>query len=402
MKIRKRYFDSLKDVERAAIKIGCDPTGIQIMQNKALFSTIQIADISIKAAIIIKQEAMALGGEVIVPKEVMTLLPKTTTVLLAATNKQISKLCRKLYQQPFGCKEIAKELENIVSTKINTTNHQVEETWVIKDTILDFSKPLLMGIVNITPDSFSDGNLYLTKEAAIEHCKTLIAEGADILDLGAESSRPGSDSVNKAEELNRMLPVVQALVADPSITIPISIDTYKPEVADACLKAGAHMINDITGLQNPQMQDIVAKHQCPIIMMHMQGSPKTMQANPQYNDVVDDIMSFFQNQIKICEQKGIKQIILDPGIGFGKTVEHNLQILKRLKELHILKKPILIGTSRKSFINKTIGGESQDRLEGTIATNVIAAMHNCAIFRVHDVKQCKRAIDLTRMIQNIK
>jgi dihydropteroate synthase len=399
MKIRRRNFYSKYDIEQAALRLGCDLAGIKIMSSKAIFQTLEVQGVSIQGAIICKQEMMALGGEVILSREVMTLLPKTTTMLICGTEKQYKKLSQKLYQQPFGCKEMATKLTETIG---HIDQKIGNDEWNVRTTTLTFSKPLIMGIANITPDSFSDGNMFLHKDAAIQHCKKMIKEGADILDLGAESSRPGSDPVSAEEELQRLLPVLQAILGDPSISIPISIDTYKPEVARACLEAGAHMINDITGVQDPRMQDIVAKYQCPVIMMHMQGKPKTMQNNPEYNDVVDDIIDFFEQQIRICGSKGITKIICDPGIGFGKTVQQNLQIINRLKEFKILGKPLLIGTSRKSFIGKTIGGEAQDRLEGTVASNVIAAMHGCHIFRVHDVKACKRALELTKMISDAK
>jgi dihydropteroate synthase len=197
-----------------------------------------------------------------------------------------------------------------------------------------------------------------------------------------------------------LLPVLWALKNDKTITIPISIDTTKAEVAKICVEHGAHIINDITGMQDPAMRKIATEKHVPVIITHMHGTPKTMQENPQYTDVVDDIITFFEQQIILCEKEGIKKIICDPGIGFGKTVEHNLQILKRLKEFKVLEKPLLIGTSRKSFINKTIGGEPTDRLEGTIASNVVACMNGAHIFRVHDVKACKRALELTTLIKN--
>ncbi len=395
MNIRARYFSSIEEAERAFENIGCDLAGIKIMNEKAVFWTLHLKNISLRAAIILKQEMMALGGEVVQSKEVMTLTPEKTDALLLGTQKQYRKLIQKLYQQPFGCKEIAAQLHAFVERqKISPATKQ----WQLGKTTLDFSKPLLMGIVNITPDSFSDGSKYLDPATALQHCRQLIAEGADLLDLGAESSRPGSEPVSVEEELHRLLPVLDALLQNPSITVPISVDTSKPVVAEACLKRGVHMINDITGLQNPAMQDCVAEYNVPVIIMHMQGTPKTMQENPQYSNVVDDIITFFETQIAQCEKKGITKIILDPGIGFGKTLAQNLEILRRLKEFQILGKPLLIGTSRKSFIQKMIGGIPDDRLEGTIATNVLAALYGTHIFRVHDVKACKRALDLTAQI----
>ncbi len=395
MKLRLRYYNSLAVLEREYESIGCDPAGIKIMNKKGIFLTIKVEALQLRAAIILKQEMMALGGEVVVSRDVMTLKPEKTDVLILGTEKQCQKLVMKLYQQPFGCKELAEQLKNLLEKKL----YIEPGVWKIENRLLDFTKPIIMGIINITPDSFSDGGKFFSTDTAIAQAKQLIAEGADILDLGAESSRPGSEPVSVEEELKRLLPVLQALKNDPSIKIPVSIDTYKPEVAEACLKHDADIINDITGMQNPAMRKVVAEKKVPVIMMHMQGTPKTMQENPQYNDVVDDIISFFEQQISVCEQEGITQIICDPGIGFGKTVEHNLQILNRLKEFKILGKPLLIGTSRKSFINKTIGGLPDDRLEGTIASNVIACMNGAHIFRVHDAKACKRALDLTNLIK---
>lgn len=395
MKLRKRNFTCIEDAEKAFADLGCDSAGVKIMSEKGLFLTHKITDISLRAAIILKQEMMALGGEVVLDREVMTLKPEKTDALILGTQKQYRKLCQKLYQQPFGCKEIAALLKEYLD---HDTNAIYNTVWRWKEKELCFSKPLIMGIVNITPDSFSDGGNYLDPQTAILHAKKLAEEGADILDLGAESSRPGSDAVSEEEELRRLLPVLDALLSDTSIKTPISIDTYKPAVATACLDRGAHIINDITGAQNPEMRSIAAKHDVPLIIMHMQGTPKTMQENPQYHDVVDDIIDFFEQQIRLCRQENVTKIICDPGIGFGKTADHNLEILKRLQEFSILSVPLLIGTSRKSFIQKTIGGAPHDRLEGTLASNVIAAVHGAHIFRVHDVKACKRALDLTHFI----
>lgn len=397
MKLRQRYFDSLEDAKKAFAEIGCDEAGIEIMKEKACFHALEVGDISLRAAIILKQEMMALGGEVVVSREVMALKLEKTNVILLGTQKQYTKLWQKLAQQPFGCKEIALLLkEYLDQQKISRQNQE----WKIGNKLLSFEKPMIMGIVNITPDSFSDGGKFLNADAAIQHAKRLVAEGADILDLGAESTKPGSDHITEEEELKRLLPVLDALLNNEEIKIPISIDTYKPKVAEVCLKRGAHILNDITGMQNPKMREIAAQYHVPVIIMHMQGAPKTMQENPQYKDVVAEIIDFLEQQIRICKAEGITQIICDPGIGFGKTVGHNLEILKRLKEFEILNTPLLIGTSRKSFIGKTVGGNPDDRLEGTIASNVVAYLNGASIFRVHDVKECKRALDLAAVIKN--
>ena len=247
-----------------------------------------------------------------------------------------------------------------------------------------------MGILNVTPDSFSDGKLFLDSNKAIKHAKRMANDGADIIDIGGESSRPGSVPVSEKEELRRVSQIIKKLAK--GINIPISIDTYKPKVAEECIKLGASMINDINGLRNKNMIKVAAKYKVPVIIMHMRGNPKTMQANPTYKDVVKEIIQFLSHQIKKAKKAGIKDIIIDPGIGFGKTAEHNLQILKNLSKFKELKSPILVGPSRKSFIGSITGLPVNERLEGTLASITIAIMNGANIVRVHDVKECKRAV----------
>ena len=255
-----------------------------------------------------------------------------------------------------------------------------------------------MGVLNVTPDSFSDGGKFLSLDKAIEHAKKMIYEGADIIDVGGESSRPGSAPVSEEEELRRVLPVIEQLAKE---NVRISIDTYKPKVAEACIKMGATIVNDIGGLSNPAMIQVVAEHKVGVIIMHMQGKPKSMQQDIHYGDLVDDIKHFFQDKIAAAKEAGVEEIILDPGIGFGKTVEHNLLLLKRLEEFSSLGYPLLIGTSRKSFIGKVTGAEVDDRLPGSIASNVIGILHGASIIRVHDVKKCKQAAMMADAVKNV-
>jgi dihydropteroate synthase len=257
-------------------------------------------------------------------------------------------------------------------------------------------RTLVMGILNVTPDSFSDGGLYLKPEQAVARARELIREGADILDIGGESTRPGAESVSCDEELRRVIPVIQGIRQESPI--PISIDTYKSEVAEAALQAGAQIINDISALRfDERMKPLAAEARVPVILMHMQGEPRTMQQNPVYCDVMGEIIRFLRERLEVAVQAGIdeQKIWVDPGIGFGKRVEHNLEILRRLRELEILQKPIVVGTSRKFFLGALEGDPPlppPDRLEGTIASNVIAVMHGAQIVRVHDVKAMKRAL----------
>ena len=265
---------------------------------------------------------------------------------------------------------------------------------------LDFGqRTLIMGVLNVTPDSFSDGGRYLEVDRAIAHAKKMVEEGADIIDIGGESSRPGALSISADEELARVLPVVEGLVSE--IFALISIDTYKAAVARQVLKVGAHIVNDITALKgDPDMAPVVAEMNSGLVLMHMRGTPRTMQRSPVYQNVIAGIVSFFQQCIDNAEAKGIHpdQIMIDPGIGFGKTLKHNLEILRRLDEFRCLNKPILIGTSRKSFIGKILNLPEDDRVEGTAATVAWAISHGANVVRVHDVKVMHRVAQMTDAI----
>jgi dihydropteroate synthase len=253
----------------------------------------------------------------------------------------------------------------------------------------------LMGVVNVTPDSFSDGGLYLDPGAAIEHAVELAGEGAAILDVGGESTRPGADPVPAGEELRRVVPVIAGIVA-AGVPAQISVDTSKAEVAEAALAAGATLVNDVTALRaDPEMAALVAGSGADCCLMHMLGEPRTMQEDPRYEDVVCEVKAFLEERMAYAIAAGIPEgrILLDPGIGFGKTGAHNLELLGRLEELVALGRPIVVGTSRKSFLGRLAGGRStSDRLAGTIATNVIAYERGASVFRVHDVRPVHDAL----------
>jgi dihydropteroate synthase len=258
-------------------------------------------------------------------------------------------------------------------------------------------RTVVMGILNVTPDSFYDGGRYARAEAAVQRALQMVQDGADIVDIGGESTRPGSQPVPEEEELRRVLPVIEAVRGQ--VDVPISIDTTKSRVAERALQAGACMVNDISGLGfDPRMAEVVARHGALCCVMHIQGTPQTMQQNPQYEDVVRDISRYFEERLALAERAGIlrENIWLDPGIGFGKTVEHNLEILRRLREFTAFGLPILIGTSRKSFIGKILGDLSpEERLEGTAATVAIAIMNGANAVRVHDVREMVRVARMT-------
>jgi dihydropteroate synthase len=252
----------------------------------------------------------------------------------------------------------------------------------------------LMGIVNVTPDSFSDGGRYLDPQRAIEHALALDRDGAAILDIGGESTRPGAEPVSMQEELRRVLPVLEALASQTS-GVQLSIDTAKARVARAALDAGATLVNDVTALRHdPEMAEVVAGSGADCCLMHMLGEPRTMQRDPRYDDVVGEVKAFLEARMAFAVAEGIEEerIVLDPGIGFGKTLEHNLELLRRLDELLTLGRPVSIGTSRKSFLGRLTGRAVGDRGAGTIATNVLAYERGARIFRVHDVAPLKDAL----------
>jgi dihydropteroate synthase len=254
----------------------------------------------------------------------------------------------------------------------------------------------IMGILNVTPDSFSDGGRYLDAAAAIEHGLALAEEGAAIIDVGGESTRPGAVAVETAEELRRVVPVIEGLVA-ARVDAVISIDTSKLEVARAALDAGATFVNDVTAFRgSPGMAELVAARGAECALTHMQGEPRTMQREPRYDDVVGEVRGFLAARVAVALAAGIERerIVVDPGIGFGKTVAHNLELLDRLGELSVLGQPILIGTSRKSFLGALAGARDPDRLAGTIATNVIALLRGASVFRVHDVGAVHDALEV--------
>lgn len=260
-------------------------------------------------------------------------------------------------------------------------------------------RTLIMGVLNITPDSFSDGGLFFEPHKAIEHGLRMAAEGADIIDVGGESSRPGSDPVTLDEELKRVIPVIEGLAS--RLEIPISVDTYKSQVAERAIEAGAQIINDISGLRfDPQMPAVAARFDTPLIIMHIKGSPKTMQQDPLYEDLMGEIITYLREGIEQAEQGGVDphQVIVDPGIGFGKRVQDNLVIISRLSELNTLGKPLLIGTSRKSFIGAVLGAEVHQRGIGTLASAAVSALKGAHIVRVHDVAPMKQTVDMVDAI----
>ncbi|MDD5731174.1 MAG: dihydropteroate synthase [Candidatus Omnitrophica bacterium] len=387
-----------QDLRKLMQEIKVDDCGINIMLPKAITHLVRVNSISNIAANILKQELLSLGADAAIARDSLTGKTKKTDCLLMGNLSQFNRLSEKLKIQPFGLNRLSKELSEALS------NYQKERFCLkLGKYKIDINRRTrIMGIVNLTPDSFSGDGLYrfqkTTPEWILNYAKQLIVDGADIIDIGGQSSRPESRPVPLKEELSRVIPVIKLLAK--KVRAPVSIDTSKPEVAKQALDNGASLVNDITGLDNPKMRQIVSRYKSGVVIMHMKGSPRTMQKNPSYNSLIEDIINYLSRSLDLAVNDGIdiNKIIIDPGIGFGKTTDHNLEILRRLSEFKILGRPILVGTSRKSFIGKILDKKPHERLSGTLSSCVLAAKNGANIVRVHDVKQAAEALKITDAI----
>ena len=298
------------------------------------------------------------------------------------------KLSRKLLSE--GDNEIGNKINQVINNYEDYSN----QVYHIGEKEFHFDKPYIMGILNVTPDSFSDGGRHFDMDNAINYGLQLLDDGADILDIGGESSRPGAERVSDEEELSRILPVIKKILTVKSDAV-ISVDTTKPIVAEETLKAGAKIINDISGLTlNPGLLNIVKMYNASIIIMHMQGTPRNMQVNPEYNNLIPEIYDFLFNQAKMAEKAGVNNIFVDPGIGFGKTIDHNFEIIKRLKDFKSLGYPLVIGNSRKSFLGKTLNLEPEERDSASAFVNAVSIRNGAKIIRTHNVKYGVQTIKL--------
>jgi len=363
-------------------KIGADEAGIHLMLPKAETILIKIQNINLKAANLLKQEMLAKGGDLVVHKQVSMLKKDISDAILIGTTKQYWALMQKLKVQPFGLKDLGKELEQVLKAEVKISRQKNLEA---KEHILNIDKKtLVMGILNVTPDSFSDGGNYNHIEAAVNHAKEMVEMGADIIDIGGESTRPGHKSVTLDEELKRVIPIIERITKE--VNVPISIDTYKAEVAKQAIEAGAHIINDVWGFKKDiNIASVAAELNVPVILMHNR-------TNNVYNSFIDDVISDLRESIDIATKAGVKKdkIILDPGIGFAKSYEGNLKLMNRLDQIVALGFPVLLGTSRKSMIGLTLDLPVNERVEGTAATVALGIAKGCKIVRVHDVKEIAR------------
>jgi dihydropteroate synthase len=397
----------LQDLRKIMQEIRVDSYGIDIMYPKALSYLVKINQISNITANILKQEMLSLGADAAIARGALTGETKKTDCLLMGTLSQFNRLSRKLRLQPFNLDKLSQEL------RLAMENYKREKFVLALGShrLRLGRRTQIMGIVNLTDDSFSGDGLYktcdlpaacglrpATLEYIVEYAERLVKDGADIIDIGAESSRPGARPVSAKEELERAVPVIKRLVK--KIKVPLSVDTCKPEVAKAALDCGVSIVNDITGLRDKKMARLIAGYKCGVVIMHMKGRPQNMQKNPVYRSLIDEIMDFFHKSINSALDVGIERekIIIDPGIGFGKTMEHNLTILKSLREFKVLGRPILVGPSRKSFIGKILNAAPDKRICGTLSSSVLAALNGADIIRVHDVKEVRQALKVMEAI----
>lgn len=385
-----------EEIVAEMVRVNAEDAGIRHMLPKARHYLVKLEHVRRPIVHILKETLLSNGGEAVVSRDVITAKVEHCDLILTGTRKHFQRALLALREQGFGCDVLAGEVEAAIRHFDSAAN--VPRPDACSDPRLGRMfgsigvRTLVMGILNVTPDSFSDGGRYADPSAAVDHAYEMAANGADIIDIGGQSTRPGAEAVSVADEIERVVTVVQELALN--LNIPISVDTYYAEVAEAALDAGAMIVNDISGATfDPEMPALLARMRCPAVVMHILGTPKDMQANPEYEDLMGDICRFLRGRLDALVEAGVdeKLLIVDPGIGFGKTSEHNLEILRRLSELKSIGRPILIGTSRKSTIGKVLGGLSPDeRLEGTAATVALSIANGADIVRVHDVKEMVR------------
>jgi dihydropteroate synthase len=385
---------SREEAERELARIGVDPSGIGMMSPKMLTRCVHLSKLLCRQANILKQEMMGLGGDAAVARGTVACSIETTDVILMGTEKQLGRLCEKLVHQPFGLAGLAGKL-----TALLANVSQTPKTWRTARRDLALDRPLIMGILNVTPDSFSDGGRFFDPLKAAERALEMEAEGADIIDIGGESTRPGAPQIPAAEELRRISPVIERLAG--RLSCPISVDTWKSEVAREAMAAGAEIINDISGFGlDPVMATVAAGSGAGVVLMHTRGTPDRMQSHTDYEDLLGDVIAGLRCSLDRAVSAGVERerIVIDPGIGFAKDTAANLEILRRLREFTSLGRPLLVGTSRKSFIGNTLGRETGDRLVGTAATIALAVANGADILRVHDVRAMREAADMAYAI----
>ncbi len=371
------------NIENELKKIGFDKSYTHKAKEKFEYKNIKIYSLTPAMANIIKQTAISVGCDCATHREVITGKIENSDCILGGSVSQIKKVAEKLKFQPFGLKKLGEELEKLCPPLAGGP----------KSVISRSGGTQLVGILNLTPNSFSDGGMFNDFEKAKEHLLELINDGADIIDIGAESTKPYSQAVSSKDQLEKLLPIIDFAKGK----IPLSIDTRSAEVAEECIKAGANIINDVSGFDyDPQMADIIAKYNVPIIIQHSKGTPENMQNSPEYTDLIEEIFLNLRKKIEFAHSKGIENIIIDPGIGFGKSREDNFEIIRRVEEFQSLGCPLMLGISRKSLLNMQ-NADNLDKDIYTTALNALAIERNVDYIRVHNVKMHKKLIDLMSM-----
>lgn len=361
-----------------ALKV--DAGGVSILSDKGKMHLIKIVDLHVGAANILKQDALSIGADLAVPRGTVTALEPRVDAILIANERQLQQLVKKEKAQPFGLKALAQELE-----------HYCHEQNVLKIEV--------MGIINANDDSFYASSRY-KKTQAIEKIEMMIDDGAHIIDIGGVSSRPDSQSVSAQEELSRVRPIIDTLYEQRLYEkVRLSLDSFEPSVIAYALEKGFTIINDITGLANDEVARLCGAYDATAVIMHMQGTPQTMQINPHYDSVLHEVGTFFQERLEKAEKFGIKNTVLDCGIGFGKKLEDNLALITHQKHFLRFGKPLLVGASRKSMINQIVPSSSEERLSGTLAIHLKAIEEGASIVRVHDVKEHVQAIGVWKALR---
>jgi len=361
--------------------LGADLAGAKILSKKTTTHLLYIKDLHVGGANILKQDALSIGADLAVPKGTIIATKQYVDVILIGTTKHFEILSKKEICQPFGLNRLAKHLKEFINPNQYSTQ--------------------IMGIINANDDSFYSQSRFKNSDA-IDKIKQMINDGAQIIDIGAVSSRPGSEAVSQNEELNRIKPICDMIKEEKLYeNTTFSIDSYSPKVVKYALKSGFKIVNDITGLKDKKIAKLAAKYSATVVIMHMKGTPKTMQNNPSYENVIVDIDNFFTKRIKKAKKYGVKNIILDVGIGFGKTLEHNLILLQNMEHFRHFGYEILIGASRKSLIDKIVPSTTEERLSGTLAIHLDSIKKGASIVRTHDVKEHFQAIKLQEAIDNV-
>lgn len=375
--------------------IGVDPAGIGIMESKSRHHVIRLDDVDLRAALILKQDMLSLGGEAALSRNAAGLRIKSTPVLLMGTPRQLRELVSKMGGQPFRLPELSRSIEELLDTLGKDTRY-----FIGKQDILSGGKKAVVGILNITPDSFSDGGAYSDRDAAVARGVEMSQQGAHIIDVGGESTRPGAAPVSAKEQMERVIPVIRDLAA--SGVGPISVDTTRSEVAAKAVEEGASVINDISAMTfDPEMLRVASGSGASVILMHTRGRPESMQDDLVYDDLMGEVCTSLEKALDLAVAAGIpvEKICLDPGIGFGKSLEQNLELISRIGEVSSLGACTMAGASRKSFIGGLTGADVDKRMPGSISAAVAAALKGADMVRVHDVAETVQALAVVEGIE---